>query len=74
MQIVKSFSTFRALNINSLVGNIGGYVGLLMGVSISQIPYLLLYLRDKSNHIVGKWISNKNEFSIDNKIIKVQNK
>ena len=29
---------------NSLVGNIGGYVGLLLGVSILQAPDLLLKL------------------------------
>lgn len=27
---------------NTLVGNIGGYVGLFLGVSISQIPGLIL--------------------------------
>ena len=28
---------YRAIDINSLVGNIGGYVGLLLGVSILQV-------------------------------------
>ena len=31
----------RAIDINSLIGNIGGYVGLLLGMSILQIPTLL---------------------------------
>jgi hypothetical protein len=35
---------FRAIDINSLIGNIGGYVGLLLGVSILQVPNLLLQL------------------------------
>ena len=35
---------YRALDINSLVGNIGGYVGLFLGISILQAPDLLLNL------------------------------
>jgi hypothetical protein len=38
----KEISQTRALDINSLIGNIGGYVGLLLGVSILQISHLLL--------------------------------
>ena len=34
-------STFRAIDINVLIGNIGGYVGLLLGVSILQAPEAL---------------------------------
>ena len=33
---------YRAIDIHSLIGNIGGYVGLLLGVSILQVPSLLL--------------------------------
>ena len=40
--MITSLSNFRALKINTLVGNIGGYVGLFLGVSVSQIPELLL--------------------------------
>ena len=32
---------FRALDINTLIGNVGGYIGLLIGVSISDLPILL---------------------------------
>ena len=42
--LLKFISTFfiqRAIDINSLIGNIGGYVGLLMGMSILQVPSLL---------------------------------
>ena len=35
---------YRALDFNSLVGNVGGYVGLFIGVSILQAPALLLKL------------------------------
>ena len=29
---------------NTLIGNIGGYIGLLMGVSITQIPDIMLQM------------------------------
>ena len=32
---------FRAINEQSLVGNIGGYLGLFMGYSILQLPVLI---------------------------------
>ena len=32
---------YRAIDVHSLVGYMGGYVGLLLGVSILQIPKLL---------------------------------
>ena len=32
----------RSIDAHSLVGNIGGYVGLLLGFSIVQIPEILL--------------------------------
>ena len=32
---------FRAINEQSLVGNIGGYLGLFMGYSILQLPILI---------------------------------
>ena len=38
------FGIFRAIDINVLIGNIGGYVGLLLGFSILQAPDLLMQL------------------------------
>ena len=35
------------MDVHSLIGNIGGYVGLLLGVSILQAPALLLQIVDK---------------------------
>ena len=49
IEMIVQFFHFRAITLNALVGNIGGYVGLLMGVSIAQIPYLFLYLRKYLN-------------------------
>ena len=42
-------SYFRALDINTLIGNVGGYIGLLIGVSISDLPLILhqVYLEIK---------------------------
>ena len=50
----KNIFYFRALNINSLVGNIGGYVGLLMGVSISQLPYFILQAHDYLKNVMNR--------------------
>ena len=51
-------SYFRALDINTLIGNIGGYVGLLIGVSISDLPILLQRIAQESQQVieVGKMI------------------
>ena len=51
-------SYFRAITVNALVGNIGGYVGLLMGVSISQIPYFFLHIREYLNLTLKRWIKS----------------
>ena len=32
---------FRSLDINTLIGNVGGYIGLLIGFSICDVPILL---------------------------------
>ena len=42
---------FRAIDIHSLIGNIGGYVGLLLGVSILQIPSLVLQVVRKMKRV-----------------------
>ena len=42
---------FRAIDINSLVGNIGGYIGLCLGYSILQIPIFI-------KKVVAKWTSH----------------
>ena len=49
----------RAHDINSLIGNIGGYVGLLMGVSVAQLPYFILQLRDTLKAIINRRKQNK---------------
>ena len=36
-------TTSRAIDVNSLFGYMGGYVGVLLGCSILQIPDLLLW-------------------------------
>ena len=38
------FIIYRAIDFNTLIGNIGGYVGLLLGVSILQAPTLMVQL------------------------------
>ena len=56
--MIVQFFHFRAITLNALVGNIGGYVGLLMGVSIAQIPYLFLHIRDYLNLSLKRWIKS----------------
>ena len=34
--------TYRAIDLNSLLGYMGGYVGVLLGCSILQVPELIL--------------------------------
>ena len=43
----KSIKRFRAIDVNSLFGYMGGYVGVLVGFSILQIPDLLLETFDR---------------------------
>ena len=40
---IKSIKFYRAIDVHSLIGYIGGYVGLLLGFSILQMPDLLLH-------------------------------
>ena len=35
---------YRAIDIEQLVGSIGGYIGLCLGFSIAQIPELIIYI------------------------------
>ena len=42
IQVTKSHYTYREL---SLIAEIGGYVGLFLGTSVNQIPYLLYVLK-----------------------------
>ena len=45
MKNSNSFSLYvlfkRAIDINSLIGNIGGYIGLCLGYSLLQIPLFI---------------------------------
>ena len=55
---LKVIKQTRAFGIESLIGNIGGYMGLLLGVSIIQLPrfcshlYKLILNRNKSNETI----------------------
>ena len=42
---------FRAIDVNSLFGYMGGYVGVLVGFSILQIPDFLLETFDRIKRI-----------------------
>ena len=46
---ISHFPHFRAIDIQDLIGNVGGYIGLFLGYSFLQIPefLILVYLRAK---------------------------
>ena len=50
----KSFLHFRAIDFQALIGNIGGYIGLLLGYSLLQIPDLINWVMLKSNRYFDK--------------------
>ena len=43
----KSFLHFRAIDFQALIGNIGGYIGLLLGYSLLQIPEFITWVMFK---------------------------
>ena len=55
--------TCRAIDIQALVGNIGGYIGLLLGYSLLQIPDLITWIVFKSKRCFNR--SSKNKHDID---------
>ena len=42
----KEIKQLKAFTLQSLIGNAGGYIGLLVGITISQLPHCLFKLRD----------------------------
>ena len=57
---LKEIKQSRAFGIESLIGNIGGYMGLLLGVSIIQLPRFCTYWY---NVVMGR---NNNQKNIEN--------
>ena len=51
---------YRAIDVHSLIGYIGGYVGLLLGFSILQMPELLLHAFDMAKRYkMGFYLANQ---------------
>ena len=49
---------FRAIDIETLIGTIGGYIGLLLGYSILQVPSILSKARKRcKNRLRNKKVS-----------------
>ena len=46
---------YRAIDIQALIGTIGGYIGLFLGYSVLQIPNAIIFLVRK----IRKWYSDK---------------
>ena len=45
------FYHFRSLDINTLIGNVGGYIGLLIGFSICDVPILIIRISQELENI-----------------------
>ena len=48
---IKEIKQVRSFGIESLVGNVGGYIGLFLGFSIIQLPEFCTYLKQKFNFL-----------------------
>ena len=64
----------RAIDVNALIGNIGGYIGLCLGYNILQVPALLsIILRTFKDNFKSKEIiknTNYNSKSFDTNVKK----
>ena len=49
VKVVKSYYAYSGLTV---IAEIGGYIGLFLGVSINQIPHLILFIQE----LVQKYI------------------
>ena len=56
---------FRAIDIQALIGNVGGYIGLCLGYSILQIPDFVVFILCKAK---------MNIFRIRNRILKMDSR
>ena len=56
---------FRAIDIQGLIGNIGGYIGLCLGYSILQIPQFIVLILCKVKVYISKL---KEKINTDSKI------
>ena len=63
MLIIEIYFLFRAIDINALIGTIGGYIGLFLGYSILQIPDFVF-------QVITRYSNNKTKIQ-KNKEIKI---
>ena len=52
--IYKEIQHIQAFNIESYIGNVGGYVGLFLGVALWKAPDLIGFLLGKLNHFLNR--------------------
>ena len=50
---------FRAIDIQVLIGNVGGYIGLCLGYSFLQIPDFFVYILSKTRFDLSRLTKNK---------------
>ena len=58
---IKEIKQLRSFGIESLVGNVGGYIGLFLGFSIIQLPGFCVFLSRKFYALFGKKKPSVNE-------------
>ena len=61
----KEITMLRELNIQSLIGNAGGYVGICVGYSILQIPSLIIAIHSKVMNILTLRKTLPTEFQVN---------
>ena len=60
--------TCRAIDIQALVGNIGGYIGLLLGYSLLQIPDLITWIMYNSKQFFNRSSNNDHDMNQQTKV------
>jgi len=63
------FLNYRAIDVNGLIGYIGGYVGLILGFSLLQIPQLISLI---SRHLKKNLTKRSCDESNDNTQVNVE--
>ena len=54
MLMIEMYFMFRAIDVNALIGTIGGYIGLFLGYSILQIPDFVIQVMSRYSNYKAK--------------------
>ena len=65
-------SYFRAIDIQVLIGNVGGYIGLCLGYSFLQIPDFIVFILSKTKFNLFRLAKDKIESNAEYPIMHVE--